>query len=259
MPSFIVFDRVSLACALLPKCGSTTLIALGLELAGVETDGRSARPVARTRRARRRMAEAGVRIVRVESGPGMADHPELAGRTLLAPVRDPVERFLSGYWNKTSRLVAQADPRTYRRAKLAQLRRRPKDWLEVQVLNEELRRRVTIADFVAMLERLAPRVDAHFRPQTGLMAFERLAFDRVIPLDRLQDELKTLFSDRGVSPEGLDTLTSGHRHNASRRAPPDGWSDDLARRVARVYAEDYAAFAGLGFAAPGPDAGKTAG
>ena len=154
-----------------------------------------------------------------------------------AVVRHPLTRLLSAYLDK---VVTQQE-----------LWRRPL----------QNKRPESFPEFVALLEDIARRyrnnwdwVDEHWRPQSGFCLFRFLSpnvYDHVVKVENataLEELYVTMFGESGArwvqerrqsNAKNAHTSVHSHAANAKLREYVD---ENLARRIQRLYAEDYQRF-----------------
>jgi hypothetical protein len=241
-PRFIVHHPRRLVYAELPKCASTTMHKLFLEVSGIRTDLEPhyavwREPLAECRRA------AGLEAIEVGDDALDAFVRRHRGYRFFTVVRDPYGRCLSGYGQQVRRFAKRFRRLAFARAKLRQMlstRRREDAENPHRVVTETLQRTISFADFVHGLERHGTSFDKHFDLQSNVIRLGRVPYDTFVQMERLAEGLRAIFPGDGdlVSIPACNVTRSGQA--------VDRLSNDLRRKIHALYEPD---FRRLGYAA----------
>lgn len=239
---FIVHHPRRLVYAELPKCASTTMHKLFLEVSGIHTDLEPHYAVWREPLAGRRRA-AGLEAVEIADDALDAFVGRHRGYRFFTVVRDPYGRCLSGYGQQVRRFAKRFRRLAFARAKLRQMlsRRLPEDAENPhRVVTESLHRTISLEQFVAGLERHGTSFDKHFDLQSNVIRLGRVPYDTFVQMERLAEGLREIFPREGdlVSIPACNVTRSGRA--------VDRLSGDLRRKIHALYEPD---FRRLGYAA----------
>lgn len=235
---FIVHHARRLVYAELPKCASTTMHKLFLDVSGIRTDLEPHFGIWRETLAEARRA-AGLEplVVADEALPAFVRRHR--GYRFFTIVRNPYARCLSGYGQQVRRFAKRHRPLAFAGAKLRQwlAEKRPEDADQPhRVVTECLQRSISFAAFVEGLRRHGLAFDKHFDLQSHVIRVDRVPYDTVIRLEQLADGLREVFSEPG-------DLASIPSFNVTRSGQAsDGLSPDLKATIHALYAEDFRRF-----------------
>lgn len=241
-PRFIVHHPRRLVYAELPKCASTTMHKLFLDVSGIHTNvqphyGIWREPLADARRA------AGLEAFEIEDDALDAFVRRHQGYRFFTVVRNPYGRCLSGYGQQVRRYAKRFCRLSFARAKLRQMlsQRRPEDAdTPHRVVTETLQRTISFEAFVEGLRRHGTAFDKHFDLQSNVIRLERIPYDRLVPMENLAEGLRDFFTERDdlANIPAFNVTRSGQ---ACDRLPPE-----LKRKIHDLYEPD---FRQLGYAA----------
>lgn len=232
---FIVHHPRRLVYAELPKCASTTMHKVFLDVSGIDVDiqphaGIWHEPLAAARRA------AGVEAVEVADDAIDAFVARHRGYRFFTVVRDPYSRCLSAYGQQVRRFAKRHRPLAFALAKLRKWvsPRLPGDAATPhRVVTETLLKTISLEDFVAGLHRHGPGFDKHFDLQSRIVRVDRVPYDTVIRMERLAEGLRDVFREPG-------DLASIPAWNVTRSGQAvDRLSSDVKRQIHAIYAADF--------------------
>ncbi|MGD9916812.1 MAG: sulfotransferase family 2 domain-containing protein [Paenirhodobacter sp.] len=238
----IRFDPARLILVVIPKSGSTTLISAFLILAGLGEQAATPRQFRRSEGSAALMAERGLAIDAIEREALAQLRSDLPDYRFVTVMRDPAQRFLSGYFSKINRFCKRFAKPVYYWGKLCQAFEGPKAWGDVNRGNAHMLRHVSFERFVAGFEEHGTEWDSHFALQSRMIGLAEIGYDRVIPLETLDADLPRILAELGVAPEVLARLTEMPRMN---RTAKDGdgrqalLTPEMRARIAALYREDY--------------------
>ncbi|MCT2540975.1 sulfotransferase family protein [Sedimentimonas flavescens] len=239
--TIIHYAPAKLVVVLVPKCGSTTMIAAFLTLAGLGAHVPTARNFIRSDEGRAQMHAAGleVRPVRFEELAQMQQRDP--GYRFLTVLRDPTERFVSGYFSKINRYAKRFARRAYLWGKLRQALSGPRAWPHIEQANRHIRKLIPFEQFVSGMERHGTEWDSHFRPQGQTVGHELIRYDRVLMLETLDAALIPTLQDLGFDTAELALLKTLPRKNPTQTPQTTRGqllTPDLRARIARLYHDD---------------------
>lgn len=234
---FIIHHPRGLVYAELPKCASTTIHKLFLDVSGIDTDvephaGIWHEPLAEARRA------AGLEAIEVEDGSLEAFVQRHRGYRFFTVVRNPYARCLSGYGQQVRRYAKRFRKLAFGRAKLRKwLSRVPTDAAEPhRLVTETLKQTISFEDFVAGLVRHGTSFDKHFDLQSNVIRLERVPYDTIIHMEQLTEGLRGIFTDAG-------DLTNIPAWNETRSGQAiDRCGPELKEAIHALYEADFRNF-----------------
>jgi hypothetical protein len=239
---FIVHHPRRLVYAELPKCASTTMHKLFLDVSGIQTDLEPhyaiwREPLAAARRA------AGLEAFEIADDALAGFVRRHDGYRFFTVVRNPYGRCLSGYGQQVRRYAKRFHRLAFARAKLRQLvsPRLPGDAATPhRVVTETLQRTIPFRSFVAGLQRHGTAFDKHFELQSNVVRLGRVPYDTLVQMEDLAAGLRGLFTAAG----DLDAIPAC---NVTRTgAAVERLEPDLKRAIHALYEPD---FRNLGYAA----------
>lgn len=235
---FIVLHPRRLVYAELPKCASTTMHKLFLEVGGIRTDLEPhfaiwREPLAAARR------EAGLEAFEIADGGLDGFVRRHRGYHFFTVVRNPYGRCLSGYGQQIRRYAKRFRRLDFARAKLRQMLspRRPEDAASPhRVVTETLQRTISFAAFVEGLRRHGTGFDKHFDLQSNVIRKDRVPYDSFVHMERLAEGLRDVFTAPGdlASIPACNVTRSG---DAVDRIAPE-----LKRTIHDLYEPDFGNF-----------------
>jgi hypothetical protein len=241
-PRFIVHHPRRLVYAELPKCASTTMHKLFLDVSGIQTDLEPHYGIWRESLAEARRA-AGLEAFEIEDAAVDAFVRRHRGYRFFTVVRNPYGRCLSGYGQQVRRYAKRFRRLAFARAKLRQMlsRRRPEDAdTPHRVVTETLQRTISFEAFLEGLRRHGTAFDKHFDLQLNVIRLGRIPYDKLVPMENLAEGLRDLFTEE-------NDLASIPAFNVTRSGQAcDHLSHDLKRKIHELYEPD---FRQLGYAA----------
>ncbi len=244
--NILVSHHARLIAVGLPKCGSSTLVEVFLQMEGFQPKPRKVRDMAVRLRKSGDLARAGLEFHQCypqDIGPVVAANP---GYRMFSIVRDPYRRIYSAYFNKLNRYTSQFRRDLYLRGQLARLLAGPRGWQRVEVGNQVAHRDLSFPQFLAELERLGVAIDPHFDLQVKLLDLPNQSYDRLLDIKDMKTGLKALLADLGAPQAMLARLPDVPHANQRAAAEDAAWlTPEVARQIERLYAPD---FDGLGMA-----------
>lgn len=235
---FIVLHPRRLVYAELPKCASTTMHKLFLEVGGIHTDLEPHYAIWREPLAAARQA-AGLEAFEIADDTLDDFVRRHRGYHFFTVVRNPYGRCLSGYGQQIRRYAKRFRRLDFARAKLRQMLtpRRPEDAANPhRVVTETLQRTIPFAAFVDGLRRHGTAFDKHFDLQSNVIRIGRVPYDSVVHMERLADGLRGVFT----APADLASIPACNV--TSSGAAPDRIAPDLRRTIHDLYAPDFDTF-----------------
>jgi hypothetical protein len=235
---FIVLHPRRLVYAELPKCASTTMHKLFLDVAGIPTDLEPHYAVWREPLAAARRA-AGLEAFEVadEAIDGFVGRHR--GYHFFTVVRNPYGRCLSGYGQQVRRYAKRFRRLDFARAKVRQMLspRRPEDAATPhRIVTETLQRSISFAAFVEGLRRHGTGFDKHFDLQSNVIRIGRVPYDSFVQMERLAEGLGGVFTAPGdlANIPACNVTRSG---DAVARIAPE-----LKRTIHALYEPDFEHF-----------------
>jgi len=235
---FIVLHPRRLVYAELPKCASTTMHKLFLDVSGIRTELEPhfaiwREPLAAARRA------AGLEAFEIADDALDDFVRRHRGYHFFTVVRNPYGRCLSGYGQQVRRYAKRFRRLAFARAKLRQMLspRRPEDAASPhRIVTETLQRTIPFAAFVEGLRRHGTGFDKHFDLQSNVIRIGRVPYDSCVQMERLAEGLRDVFTAAGdlASIPACNVTRSG---DAVDRIAPD-----LKRTIHALYEPDFGNF-----------------
>ena len=239
--TIIHYAPAKLVVVLVPKCGSTTMIAAFLTLAGLGAHVSNARSFIRSSKGIAQMRAAGLEIRPMPFAELAQMQQSDPSYRVLTVLRDPTQRFLSGYFSKINRYAKRFDRGAYLWGKLRQGLRGPGAWPHIEQANRHIRKLITFDQFVSGMEQNGTEWDSHFRPQGQIIRQELIRYDRVLMLETLDEALVPALHDMGFSKSQLAALDSLPRKNPTQTSQSSRGqllTPELRSRIARLYQDD---------------------
>ena len=241
-PRFIVHHPRRLVYAELPKCASTTMHKLFLNVSGIHTDLEPHYGIWRDSLVDARRA-AGLEAFEIEDHALDTFVHRHRGYRFFTVVRNPYSRCLSGYGQQVRRYAKRFRRLAFARAKLRQMlsRKRLGDAdTPHRVVTETLQRTISLDAFLEGLRRHGTAFDKHFDLQSNVIRLGRIPYDKLVPMENLADGLRDLFAERNdlVSIPAFNVTRSGQAC--------DQLTHDLKQQIYELYEPD---FRKLGYAA----------
>lgn len=238
--NILVSHHARLIAVGLPKCGSSTLVEVFLQMEGFQPRPRKERSLAVRLRASGELARAGLEFHQCypqDIGQVVAANP---GYPLFSIVRDPYRRIYSAYFNKLNRYTKQFRRDLYWRGQVARLLAGPRGWQRVEVGNLVAQRSLSFPQFLAELERLGVEIDPHFDLQVRLLDLVNQRYDRLLDLQDMQAGLKGLLAELGTPADRLARLPDVPHANRRATAEEAAWlTPEVAASIERLYAADF--------------------
>lgn len=158
--------------------------------------------------------------------------------TWFTVVRNPYLRALSNYFNKINILTKRHHRLIYYYGKLCKLFGGYSAWNENGVSLRGMRTLMTFEQFLASLQ-VHGLDDDHFTPQSTQIGFNSLQFDRILRVERLDDDLPRFLRECGASfpvcQKSVPTLNnSDYRKSLSSYFTPQSVSV-----INSLYDEDF--------------------
>jgi hypothetical protein len=234
---FIIHHPRRLVYAELPKCASTTIHKLFLDVSGIDTDvephaGIWHEPLAEARRA------AGLEAREVEDGSLHSFVRQHRGYHFFTVVRNPYARCLSGYGQQVRRYAKRFRKLAFVRAKVRKwLSRLPSDAAEPhRLVTETLQQTISFEEFVAGLVRHGTSFDKHFDLQSNVIRLGQVPYDTIIQMERLTEGLRGIFT-------GAGDLTDIPAWNVTRSGQAiDRCGPQLKEAIHSLYEPDFRNF-----------------
>lgn len=235
----VVCEPWRLVYAPLPKCASTTMINLLMDLAGMPPR-RGPRDCPRKVAADVGRRATGTYEVLLEQAEIAAVVRRLGAYTWFSVVRDPFSRVESNYHNKLNRYARRYQPLAYLASYATPVRPGTSTdaWQAARI--RTMQSLIPFERFVHGLDRHGIDWDPHFAPQADVLELDRVRFDRLIDMERLPDGLEALFRERGGLPAIRAALEGMRRFNASRSADARSlWTPHLRAIIRDLYRVDF--------------------
>lgn len=237
-PRFIIHHPRRLVYAELPKCASTTMHKLFLEISGIHTNLEPHFAIWRESLAGARRA-AGLEAVEVDDA-GLAGFVQRhAGYRFFTVVRNPYGRCLSGYGQQVRRYAKHFRRFAFARAKLRQMlaSRRAKDVNDPhRIVTETLKRTISFESFVDGLRTHGIAFDKHFDLQSNVVRYSRIPYDAIVPMETLATGLREVFpNERDLA--GIPAFNVTRSGQAVDRLSPG-----LKRSIHSLYEPDFRNF-----------------
>lgn len=240
----VVCEPCRLVYAPLPKCASTTMIHLLMDLAGM--------PPRRNRDCpRRTMADIGRRAsgtyeLRLKE-PEIADVVEhFRAYTWFSVVRNPFSRVESNYHNKLNRYAKRYHPVSYLLSYTTPVRPgiSVEAWQAARI--RRLQTAISFEQFVHGLARNGIDWDLHFQPQCSVLELDRVPYDHLIDMANLADGLSAMLRNTNRQAVVRAAIEGMRRFNASRPVDAhDVWTPGMRAIVEELYREDFEALDAL--------------
>jgi hypothetical protein len=235
----IVSNKYRLATVLVPKCASTTLIAMFARLHDLppqQRDRDAFDAICSTRQEFDRQSD----LIALPHARIVEAREAFGDYTWFAAVRDPYGRLLSNYHNKINRFCANFRKDLYLRYKAVQLIRGPVNWRDARLAMPYLHSHVTYREFVETLQLRGIDWDRHFRLQSDILCLDRIAYARLVRLEMFEQEMTDLLDEAGVPATKLAEIRKAGRLNASDGMAPEA-SEEIAERpaVRELYGKDF--------------------
>lgn len=236
----VVCEPWRLVYAPLPKCASTTMINLLMDVGGMPSR-RGPRDCPRKAISNVGRGTTGVYELRLGPDEIGTVARRLEAYTWFSVIRDPFARVESNYHNKLNRYARRFQPLAYLLAYATPV------WPGTSVEAWQAARIRTIQGFIPFerfihgLDRHGIDWDPHFAPQVKVLELDLVRFDRLIHMEQLAEGLEALFRGIGRLATARPALESLRRYNASRSADSRSrWTPELREIVADLYHEDFA-------------------
>lgn len=248
----IKYDPARLVVVSSPKVGTTTLIGTFLSAAGFVDNVSNPRGFLRSGETEAKARAAGLTIRERPTREVIQMRAELQDYEFVLVVRDPVQRLVSGYRNKTNRYCKRFLKPAYYYGKLRQFMKGPPEWSDINCGNSYMRRFISLEEFVGGLEEHGTEWDNHFAQQTGLAGVDQINYEHVIRLEELDARLPEILAGRGLSGEALSRVSTTKRFNSTSGAGKPGASipQELVARIKALYEEDCVYLESLASDAP---------
>ncbi len=245
--NLIISEPGGILYVLLPKCGSSSVVSMFLTMAGLDPQDRRVRELANAAQGDGRLARAGLQFRKTDTAGVIAARKAHPAHRLIANVRNPHDRVLSNYYNKLNRYTKAHAKGIFVYGKFRQLLEGPKAWPLVARGNAHMQSRLSFQQMLAGLERFGPDFDGHYARQSGLLALDRLQYDRLLRLETLDADFRIAMAELGLPGEMLARLkTLPHSNKTAYAGSVDALLTPEARAtISRIYADD---FARLGYA-----------
>lgn len=236
---FLISHSQKIVYRPVPKCASTTMHKFFLNISGINTTLEPREAVWGSALAAERK-RAGLEGASVEAE-AVADFvSRYESYSWISVVRDPYERCVSGYEKQIWRFAKKYERKSARRAKLYRsfvnllpMKRDKKYHLGMARIKEL----VPFEMFLDGLVAHGPSFDPHFAPQSDIIHFSNIKFDRIIKLEELDQGLRDVFSmGKGGTAEGaIPRLNS----SSSVKTYHTALSDALKEKIYALYQRDF--------------------
>jgi hypothetical protein len=236
----IVSNRYRIATNLVPKCGSTTIVAV----MGAIHD------LLQTLNERHILkativgdpAQIGQRDMAVVTRNHAAEVARKFGDYVWFTVsRDPHDRVVSNYNNKLNRFSARFRPDLHWRYRMREILGGPRVWRDNRLVMPWLTSQLSYSEFVETLVREGIDWDPHYKLQTDIMRLDLFVDAKILRLETLSDELPKFLSSAGVDSGALQKLGPLPRLNRSAaegmRAKPEIIA--MKDKVFQLYRKDF--------------------
>ena len=236
----IVAPKYKLACVLVPKCATTTLIDLFARIHERPIKGKDRHDLTFVPYEPRMTLEEPV-VIRVHRWELPRLRGELNNYLWFTVVRDPHERIVSNYADKLNRFSRRFRHPLYVRAKLVQFARGPKAWQDSNSVDDVYQSHIGFSEFVETLMEEGIDWDPHYRLQISFVQQDKVQYDAVLRLEHLQSSLVDFLETRGMPPQVVDCARAMRKLNSGSRSGPDLYPLDDRPKVAELYRPDFEA------------------
>ncbi|MBS3647874.1 sulfotransferase family 2 domain-containing protein [Pseudaminobacter sp. 19-2017] len=236
----IVAPKYKLACVLVPKCATTTLIDLFARIHERPMKGKDRHDLHFVPYQPPVRAEEPV-VIRLDNSDLPRLREELNDYLWFTVVRDPHERIVSNYADKLNRFCRRFRRPIYVRAKLVQFVRGPKAWKDSNSVDDFYQSHVAFSEFLESLMKHGIDWDPHYRLQISFVQQGKVQYDAVLRLENLRDSLVDFLETRGMPQQVVDCARTMRKLNSGRRSGPDVYSLTERPKVAQLYRPDFEA------------------
>jgi hypothetical protein len=236
----IVAPKYKLACVLVPKCATTTLIELFARIHERPMKGKDRHDLRFVPYESLVTVEEPI-VIRVHHWDLPRLREELNDHLWFTVVRDPHERIISNYAGKLNRFCRQFRRPLYVRAKLVQFIRGPKAWKDSNSVDDVYQSQVSFSEFVETLLEEGIDWDPHYRLQISFVQQDKVQYDAVFRLEHLQAALVDFLATRGMPRQVVDCARTMRKLNPGRRSGTDVYPLSDRSKVAQLYRSDFEA------------------
>lgn len=226
----------------MPKCGSTTVHQLFLDIFGFKND-RGPHHAIWSRDLQAEREKAGIESIRIKDAAldtFIANHSNYRFFTIT---RNPYSRCISAYTNQLRRFAKKRHPAQYLsakiQAKLSTLRssaRFPSKSSKYNFLNQILIQRISFDEVLESMERQGPSFDKHFDLQVNIVKSDIIPYARILDLENLSEGLGSIFG------ESIDFDKSRKLNTSNPAITPQTMPRHNREAIHRIYARDFEAF-----------------
>jgi len=230
-----VSSRFRLVYRPIPKCASTTMVKLLMDLSGVEYEGHPRQFFYENQPIVKRY---GFERIDVEGDQLSDAYQRYQDYHWFSVVRDPYARVLSNYRNKLNRYAKEFATGKYVRGKISQFLKGPRHWNDANSAARSIGQYLSFEDFVSGLQESGVHFDAHYVPQHDLLGCDTVAYDQLIRLEEMDAGIATLLQQIGVDPSEAGEVAM---QNASVRDREFDllYTDATKQAVQQIYADDF--------------------
>jgi hypothetical protein len=240
--AFIIDHKRNIIYTEVPKCGSTTVHQLFLDVFGFKNESGPHHAIwSRDMQAERE--QAGIESIRIKDAAldtFIADHPNYRFFTIT---RNPYSRCVSAYTNQLRRFAKKRHPTQYLsakiQAKLAALKssaKFPSKSSKYDFLNNILSQRISFDELLENLDQHGPSFDKHFDLQVNMVKPDIIPYFRVLDLENLSEGLGFIFGETIHFDKSLKLNSS------SPAITPRTMPRRNREAIHRIYARDFEAF-----------------
>ncbi|SHK16449.1 Sulfotransferase family protein [Shimia gijangensis] len=208
----LLSKELELAYIKVPKNASTTMTSAFFHLAGVDADVDQPLNLFHDPAFKSQFDSIGLEWHQI-TGPADLERffESYSSYLWTASVRDPVGRLVSAYFNKLNRYTKRFAKGVFCYGKAMQAIGGPKAWDNNRLAIEAMRRKLSLDDLVKGLVRNGIDFDMHFRPQSDFIRPDIIRLDKVIRVEHLEADFRSLAASvRSTEPDmwTLPTLNS---------------------------------------------------
>jgi hypothetical protein len=240
--AFIIDHKRNIIYTEVPKCGSTTVHQLFLDVFGFKNE-RGPHHAIWSRDMQAEREQAGIESIRIKDAAldtFIADHPNYRFFTIT---RNPYSRCISAYTNQLRRFAKKRHPTQYLsakiQAKLAALKsseKIPSKSSKYDFLNNILSQRISFDEVLENLDQYGPSFDKHFDLQVNIVKPDIIPYFRVLDLENLSEGLGSIFG------ETIHFDKSRKLNSSSPAITPQTMPRRNREAIHRIYARDFEAF-----------------